>query len=81
MNLFYTGFDEGGAKRLAVSHSLDDAPSPDCFSRHCHDGYELLYVAQGEGRYVIEGEEYALQGIDTTPVVEGKTYKLVYTKG
>ena len=61
MNLFYTGFDEGGAKRLAVSHSLDDAPSPDCFSRHCHDGYELLYVTQGEGRYVIEGEEYALR--------------------
>ena len=26
-----------------------------------------------------EGEEYAMQGIDTTPVVDGGTYKLVYT--
>ena len=27
---------------------------------------------------VYEGDEYALQGIDTTPVVDGRTYKLVY---
>ena len=25
------------------------------------------------------GEEYAMQGIDTTPVVDGAVYKLVYT--
>ena len=28
---------------------------------------------------VYEGEEYALQGIDTTPIVDGAIYKLVYT--
>ncbi len=28
---------------------------------------------------VYEGEEYAMQGIDTTPVVDGAVYKLVYT--
>ena len=28
-----------------------------------------------------EGEEYAMQGVDTTPVYDGSTYKLVYTLG
>lgn len=28
---------------------------------------------------IYEGEEYAMQGIDTTPVVDGQVYKLVYT--
>ncbi len=28
---------------------------------------------------IYEGEEYAMQGIDTTPVVDGQTYKLEYT--
>ena len=27
------------------------------------------------------GEEYALTGVDMTPIEEGKVYKLVYTKG
>ena len=28
---------------------------------------------------IYEGEEYAMQGIDTTSVVDGQTYKLEYT--
>jgi len=28
---------------------------------------------------IFEGEEYAMQGIDTTPVVDGQVYKLEYT--
>ena len=28
---------------------------------------------------IFEGEEYAMQGIDTTPIVDGQVYKLVYT--
>lgn len=60
MNLFHYKYEEGGAEKIIVSHSLDDASTPGSFWRHCHDGYELLYVMQGEGRYVIEGEEYVL---------------------
>ena len=44
------------------------------------DGEQAIYNTDGAYWAVYEGEEYALQGIDTTPVVEGKTYKLVYTK-
>lgn len=28
-----------------------------------------------------EGEEYAMQGVDTTPIDDGDTFKLVYTLG
>lgn len=45
---------------ISFFHSVDDAPDPNSFVRHCHDGYELIYVARGEGSYVVEGEEYNL---------------------
>ena len=50
-------------------------------------GLEITHVDEEKAVYtedkaywaVYEGDEYALQGIDTTPVVDGQTYKLVYT--
>ena len=44
------------------------------------DGEQAIYNTDKAYWAVFEEEEYALQGIDTTPVVEGRTYKLVYTK-
>ena len=36
-------------------------PKPyDLNVRHCHDTYEILYVIDGKGKYVIEGREYPL---------------------
>ena len=29
--------------------------------QHCHDGYEILYVINGNGKYVIEGAEYPIR--------------------
>ena len=45
---------------------------------HTVDGIRAVY---SEGAYwaIYEGEEYAMQGIDTTPIVDGGVYKLVYT--
>ena len=45
------------------------------------DGQKAIYAEDKAYWAVYEGEEYALQGIDTTPVVEGGVYKLVYTLG
>ena len=45
------------------------------------DGEQAIYAQDGAYWAVYEGEEYAMQGIDTTPVVDGRTYKLVYTAG
>ncbi len=43
------------------------------------DGEQAIYNTDGAYWALYEGEEYALQGIDATPVVDGGTYKLVYT--
>lgn len=29
--------------------------------RHCHDSYEILFVANGKGRYLIEGAEFSMR--------------------
>lgn len=46
---------------LCVSHSADDSPHPGLNMRHCHDHYEILYVVQGSGRYIVEGAEYTMR--------------------
>lgn len=43
------------------------------------DGEKAVYTEDKAYWALYEGAEYALQGIDTTPVVDGATYKLVYT--
>lgn len=43
------------------------------------DGEKAVYTEDNAYWAVYEGEEYAMQGIDTTPVVDGRVYKLVYT--
>ena len=38
----------------------DEHPDPSDYIPHCHSGYEIIYVLDGEGRYVVEGTEYEL---------------------
>lgn len=45
------------------------------------DGEKAVYETDGAYWALYEGEEYAMQGIDKTPIVDGGVYKLVYTKG
>lgn len=42
-------------------------------------GVQAIYDIDKAYWAVYEGEEYALQGVDTTPLVDGGVYKLVYT--
>ncbi len=55
-------------KKIAESHSqiiyvhtITDEPQIPDFERHCHPYYELLYVLNGDGKYVVESEEYPLK--------------------
>ena len=45
------------------------------------DGETAIYATDGAYWAVYVENEYALTGIDTTPITEGGTYKLVYTIG
>ena len=51
-------FDYPGLSLGTVS---DPAPSPELFHRHLHDTYEILYVAHGRGRYIVEGNTYTMR--------------------
>lgn len=37
-----------------------ERPDVSSFERHFHSNYELLYVVEGEGSFVVEGEEFPL---------------------
>lgn len=46
---------------------------------HTVDGEKAVYTEDKAYWAIYEGEEYALQGIDATPIKDGGVYKLVYT--
>ena len=45
------------------------------------DGETAVYNTDKAYWALYEGDAYALQGIDTTPVTDGGSYKLEYTRG
>lgn len=46
---------------------------------HVVDGEKAVFEEDGAYWGFYEGEEYAMLGIDQTPITEGGVYKLVYT--
>ena len=50
----------GDYSKLVFRHSITENPDPADFERHCHPYYELLYVRNGGGKYVVESAEYPL---------------------
>ena len=45
------------------------------------DGEEAIYENDGAYWALFEGEDYAQQGIDETPILDGSVFSLVYTVG
>ena len=43
------------------------------------DGEQAIFAEDNAYWALYEGDEYAMQGIDQTPIVDGAVYKLVYT--
>lgn len=46
---------------LSLGFTAQQNPSPEQFRNHIHDMYEILYVARGRGRYIIEGNTYEMR--------------------
>jgi len=47
-------------KTIKIGHNVMNATPQTLGQSHCHDSYELLFVMEGAGKYVVEGREYAL---------------------
>ena len=45
----------------SISSSLDEVIPDNLDNRHCHDFYEILYVVQGAGKYIVEGTEFVVR--------------------
>ncbi len=45
------------------------------------DGEDAIYEENNSYWALYEGEDYAAQGIDQTPIADGDTFSLVYTVG
>lgn len=45
---------------IEISHDVNPTPDVTRFERHCHARYELLYLLDGKGSFIVEGEEYSL---------------------
>ena len=45
------------------------------------DGEDAIFEAHGAYWALFEGEDYAQQGIDETPILDGSEFALVYTIG
>jgi AraC-like DNA-binding protein len=45
-------------KGFYYHHTVEEKPSPDEFSRHCHNMYEIIYIKKGNGTFYVEGSQY-----------------------
>ena len=48
-------------RHFSYGHTETSHADPNKFESHCHTEFELLYVLQGRGKYVVEGAEYPLR--------------------
>lgn len=48
------------SQSIEFSHSVHKA-TKSLNTRHCHDSYEILFVANGNGRYLVEGAEFSMR--------------------
>ncbi len=55
-----SSYDNINTDGIRVSHARDSIAPGSLTSNHCHDCYEILYVTEGRGRYIIEGNEYEM---------------------
>lgn len=56
--------------------TYDDPPPRNLWQNHCHEGYEILYVTEGKGKYIIEGSEYTMRP-GTLMVIQPLAYHFV----
>ena len=47
-------------KGIKLGYNVESEDSKSLSLSHCHDSYEMLFVMEGAGKYVVEGREFAL---------------------
>ncbi len=47
--------------KIKIEYSFDEKSPNNLNNRHCHNQYEILYVLDGSGKYIVEGTEYPIR--------------------
>ena len=42
---------------IKFAHNTDETPIASLETSHCHDTYEILFIVEGRGKYILEGSE------------------------
>ena len=53
-------FSSPDSETVRYSYTCDLTSSTSPFPRHCHDFFELSYIVQGTGKYVVEGVQFPM---------------------
>ena len=54
----YVGFT---SQDISFGHSRIENVPENMNTNHCHDKYEIIYVREGRGKYIVEGVEYPVR--------------------
>ena len=47
--------------KIKIEYNFDEKSPDNLNTRHCHNQYEILYVLDGKGKYIVEGTEYPIR--------------------
>ena len=61
--------------QVSYHHSLDASPDPGQFSMHAHEQHEIYYFVSGRASYIVEGNEYRLEGGSLMIMRAGEVHK------
>lgn len=61
--------------QVSYHHSLDVSPDPGQFSMHAHEQHEIYYFVSGRASYIVEGNEYRLEGGSLMIMRAGEVHK------
>lgn len=68
---------ESSPHRVQYHHSISKEPDATLFEKHCHDNFELLYILQGKGSFLVEGVEYEMR---PNTILYAKPYEYHYVR-
>ena len=60
---------------VSYHHTVDSTPVPSSFSMHAHENHEIYYFISGKASYIVEGNEYHLEGGSLMIMSAGEVHK------
>ena len=69
--------DECRTGQFSFHRTRDENPKQAAFSLHAHEGFELLYMVVGRGRFFVEGREYPLAPHTAMIMRPGEVHRLL----